>query len=399
MKVLHVIPSVAETFGGPSRAIRMMEEVLTKKGVYVETATTNDEGVGKKNDTLKNKCINESEVVRWYFNKDSDLYKVSISFYRWISMHVKEYDLVHIHALFSFTSNVAARAAKRAGVPYIIRPFGTLANYGLTQRRPWLKRWFLKIVEEPLLKNAATIHFTSDSEKLQAESLGIPFRSVVIPLGLRDVEQVSAEQILNQYPELRERSSILYLSRLDPVKNVEGLLRAFAICEARKQGASLILAGDGDARYVQNLKTLSRDLKISNDIVWTGWLEGDLKASAFSYADVFVLPSFSENFGVAAAEALMYGLPCVVGEGVAISQQIADGNAGVVVDISAKSIANGIDFLFADQETRRSMAKNAREVALEKFSINSMGDDLFELYSKIIKEVDETPVKNELCDG
>ena len=129
LKVLHVIPSLAAAHGGPSRALRLIERALQDRGVNVETATTDDDGAAGSNGAQLGMLLNEGGAHRRYFRRTTRPYKVSIAFGRWILGHVQDYDLIHIHALFSFTSTIAAHAARRAGVPYVLRPLGSLNRY------------------------------------------------------------------------------------------------------------------------------------------------------------------------------------------------------------------------------------------------------------------------------
>ncbi|MES1265450.1 MAG: glycosyltransferase, partial [Variovorax sp.] len=204
--------------------------------MQVETATTDHDGPGRRNGQPSGKPLHENGVVRRYFAKRTEFYKASPQFARWIDAHAREYDLLHLHALFSFTTTMAARCARRRGVPYVVRPLGTLEAWSLAQRRPWSKTLSLRLIEAPLLRSAAAVHFTSDSEARQAQALGIPVRGVVIPLGV-DVPEV---------PPRRQPSAefrVLFLSRLDPKKNIEGLLEAVALLHERHPQLRLAVAG------------------------------------------------------------------------------------------------------------------------------------------------------------
>jgi hypothetical protein len=161
-----------------------MERALTAQGVEVETITTDDDGPSLRNNKGDGEVRDENGVVRRYFRKQTEFYKVSLPLARWLKREVRRYDAVHIHALFSHTSIAAARAAKQAGVPYIIRPLGVLNQYGITQRRAFLKQFSLRWVEGPILRQAAAVHFALDAEREEAWRLGIAFKTAVIPLGI-----------------------------------------------------------------------------------------------------------------------------------------------------------------------------------------------------------------------
>jgi glycosyltransferase involved in cell wall biosynthesis len=385
MKVLHVIPSLSAVHGGPSRALPLMERSLAAEGVTVETATTNDNGPGRHNGRTCGLPLFENGVTRHYFHKQVDFYKVSLDLAGWLKCHAPDYDLLHIHALFSFSSIAAAWAARRAGVPYIVRPLGTLTHYGRTQRRPWLKRQSLKWIEGPVLRDAAAVHFTSLDEQREAEACGVPMRSVVIPLGIEAPAVTDDTLVRSRFVALQAAPYLLYLSRLDPKKNLEGLLRAFAQCRGLWPNTQLLIAGTGTRDYVANLVTLASALGLDNHVVWAGHMDGELKASALAGAQLFVLPSFSENFGIAAAEALMAGLPCLLGQGVAIATDVVQAGAGVAVVPEPNAIAAGLrQLLAADASEYARMSANAAALASDKFSVEAMGRNLVALYESVL---------------
>ena len=153
---------------------------------------------------------------RIYFRKWLDFYKVAPAMLPWLWRHVRTFDVVHIHSLFSFTSVAAGLLASGRGVPYVVRPLGTLSQYGVTQRRPWLKRLSLAVLERRILCHAAAVHFTSEAEWEEAKPMNLPLRAVVIPLAAQAERRGDAQRLLQDYPVLRDRQIVLYLSRLDP---------------------------------------------------------------------------------------------------------------------------------------------------------------------------------------
>jgi glycosyltransferase involved in cell wall biosynthesis len=367
----------------------LIENALGVLGLSVTTATTDDDGPGRHMTCTINRPVVNGLTTRWYFHKDTEFYKLAWSFLPWVKAQVTRFDVVHIHALFSFTSIVAAWAARRAGVPYIIRPLGTLTNYGRTQRRPWLKRLSLKWIEGPLLRDAAVVHFTSLDEQREAAECGVPMRGVVIPLGI-EAAAVKDDTLLrllrSRYSALQGSSYLLYLSRLDPKKNVEGLLRAFAQCSGQLPNTKLLIAGNGEPEYVASLAALANVLRLDKQVIWAGHIQGDLKASALAGAQLFVLPSYSENFGIAAAEALMAGLPCVLGHGVAISHDVVAAGAGVAVQTDPTSIAAGLMQVLSDPVKHARMTVNAATLARSKYSAQAMGVNLVQLYLGLLKK-------------
>jgi glycosyltransferase involved in cell wall biosynthesis len=385
MKVLHVIPSLSRSHGGPTTALALMERALTAQGVTVETATTDDDGPGRRNGRPCSQPLRENGVVHWYFSKLADFYKPSPQFARWIASKAADYDLIHIHALFSFTSAAAAWAAHRAGVPYVVRPLGTLNAYGMRERRPWLKKLAMRLVDGVILRRAAAVHFTSAEEAAEAAELGIPMNVAVVPLGVETHDCRSPEgDCIEPESERRLETCVLFLSRLDAKKNLEGLLDAIAILKPEIPGLLLLVAGAGAPDYVASLKARAARAGVADCVVWAGHIEASAKAAAFARADVFVLPSFSENFGIAAAEALAQGLPCVLGHGVALAKDVAAAHAGVSVMTDPESIAQGLRLIIASKAGLTLMSANARQLALERFSAQAMGANLKRLYTGIL---------------
>jgi glycosyltransferase involved in cell wall biosynthesis len=388
IRVLHAIPSIAPVQGGPSAAIRMMERALSDQGVMVETTTTDDDGPGVRLCRPLGVRLEEEGAKRWYFRKSSELFKLSWSFLPWMLRSVSRYDLVHVHALFSFTSVAAAWSARRARVPYVIRPLGVLARYGVTRRRPLFKRLSLRFVEGPLLRDAAAVHFTSEAERDEALALGIPMRSVVIPLGVEPVPAGNAGRFLEREPERADPIRLVYLSRLHPKKNLEGLLRALGLLRREGMQPGLLIGGAGDGAYVGQLHALAREEGVADQLRWLGHVSGDSKADLLEAADLFVLPSFSENFGIAVVEALAAGLPCVLGRGVALAGKVESAEAGVAVDPEPASIAMGLRQYLESAERRRTAGDAARRLARSEYSVERMGEQLVALYRSIL----ETPL-------
>jgi len=377
MKVLHVIPSLWRGDGGPAHAIRLMEQALRLRGIHVETAATDDAGPGRRNGAPCGQPLHEEGTTRWYFRKRFDFYKPSPDLARWVRAEAQRFDLLHLHGLFTYSTTFAARAAREAGVPYIVRPMGSLDAWGISQRRPWLKRASLRWFEGPLLRDAAAVHFTSADEARQAGALGIPLRSHIVPLGV---------PVTLAAPPVRPagtRPRLLYLSRLDPKKNLEGLFGALAILRSEGTTLPLTIAGDGHIHYLNSLRTSVQACGVADQVSWLGRVDGQAKEQALREADAFVLPSFAENFGIAAAEALAAALPCVLGAGVALANEVGRAGAGAVVGTTPPEIAAGLR-LIIDPHARNTMAHNALRLARDRLSLETMGANLELLYSQIL---------------
>lgn len=356
--------------------LRTLVEGLSGAGVEVHVATTED-GVEEERQLVR------GGVTWWRFRRQTGFYKFSWPMNRWLEEHVGDYGIVHIHALFSFAPMAAAYWARRRGVPYIVRPLGVLNQWGMKNRRPGLKKWSFRLIERRILENAAWVHFTSEQEREEASKLGVRMRSKVIANPLPATVRARAGRFRARYPELKERRIVLFLSRVDRKKGLDLLLAAFAAAQGDFPDAVLVIAGSGDAALERELRAKADSLGITASVWWPGFIEGEEKQEAFADADVFVLPSYSENFGIAAAEALAAGCAVIVSDQVAIEADIRAAQAGLVVPCETAAIAQAIREMLADRAMRAAMASNGRALAEANYSIESVTKKMVGAYAEM----------------
>jgi glycosyltransferase involved in cell wall biosynthesis len=372
MRILHVIPSIGPLRGGPSIAMGVMARALRDAGVAVDVATTNDNDSELLNVPV-GVPVNENGVRYWYFERTAHPYTTSTGLARWLRGNIRNYDIAHTHALFSFSTSVCAALARSNRIPYIVRPLGTLARYGMAQHT-LLKQLSWSLFEKNVLLKAAAVHFTSEAEREEAERLG-RWRSMVVPLGVQPLAVSAAPSAAPL--------TFLFLSRLHPKKRIELLLEAFAEVRKARPDVRLLIAGGGAASYASQLRELASRLRIADAVSWPGYVSGAAKVALFEQSHVFVLPSINENFGIAAVEALGAGLPVIVTRGVAIHREVTDHHAGMVVEDTATSLADGMRQL-ADEGLRTTMARNAVRLARDKFSIEAMQRGLLAMYEQVL---------------
>lgn len=384
-KVLHVIPSVGALRGGPSMMIRNLARNLASAGVETHVAATDDNGIDRMN-VPTGVAIASEGVIDWYFPRQARFYTFSWPLSQWLSKHVADYDAVHIHALFSFATLPASYYAAKQGIPYVIRPLGTLNEWGMTNRRPWLKKLSFQLIESRILRHAAAVHFTSDQERIEAEKLQVVRNAKVIPNALTDIPAAADPGLFrSKYPQLEGRRVLMFLSRLDRKKGLDLLLNAFAILKKEIPDLALVIAGNGESEYRSELQRQAKELGIQESIVWPGFLSGDLKWSAFAGAELFVLPSYSENFGNAVVEAMAAGLAVVVSDQVAIHPEIAKSAAGDVVPCDPHRVAASILRLLRDPASRQVMATNGRQLVAREYSQAAVIQKIIAMYNEILQ--------------
>ena len=386
LRVLHVLSTISLKRGGPSVAVRNMLKALHARNVHADVVTTDDDGPEAHAAVSLGKFVELENQRAIYFPRQTNFYYASAPLAAWLSAHIGRYDIVHTHGLFAFAPIMAARLAKRRSIPYIMRPAGMVDRWGRDNRRPILKRGSIAWVEGPLLSKAARVHFTSQTELEQASEIGAPIRPIVLPLGLDLGEPLAASQTIQRFEPFSQSKIVLFLSRVDYKKGLDILIDAFAQVSPRHPNAVLLIAGDGPPALLADLRQLAARLGIQQKVFWLGYVQGEEKRWLFRHAALFALPSASENFGVAAAEAMAAGLPLVLSRGVALSEVVSKWDAGIVSDGSTTHVAEAIDTLLKNGRLRDRLGASAQRAAREEFSLDIFGQRLEALYLSVLSK-------------
>ena len=380
MKILHVIPSAAPVDGGPNLAVRAMARGLIDRGVHVTIATTNAAGDGTLDVPLDAPVIDGGVVYRFFARTVPGSWKFSWPLTRWLWANAGRYDVVHVHALFSYATIPACRAASHAPVPYVLRPLGTLSEWSL-RHRGWKKRPYYSLLERSHLERASAIHVTSDAEAVDLARLGFGDRTRVIPLGVEVPERRNTRA-----PAIGGPLRLLFLSRLHEKKNIPLLLRALASDGPTRRGVQLTIAGDGDPRYRAELERLTGELRLGDRVRFVGHVDGDAKDALFATCDCFVLPSAHENFGLAVAEALAAGMPVILTPGVALAGAVAVAGAGIVVDATDTALAAALTWAAEHPAVLGEMRGRAWQLARRDLSWDTSCSRLVALYEELAAE-------------
>jgi glycosyltransferase involved in cell wall biosynthesis len=352
MRVLHVIPSVSERSGGPAAAIVPMCRALRAEGIEVLLATTSHGLTRTSTDRIREY---KGVPARFFALQGGASFKYSRPLAAWLNDNVRDFDLVHIHAVFNHASVASASACRKASVPYVVRPLGTLDPWSMKQKAG-RKKIFWSLVGKRMLEGSAAVHYTTVGEKTAVEeSLGIN-HGRVIALGVEVNGSAPVKKAGDYFHVLAGRPYVLFLSRLDPKKNVEGLIDAFK--SLKEDRWCLVIAGDGPRDYVSTLKQRAGD---SEKIIFTGWVEGEQKEASLRDAALFVLPSHQENFGLSAMEAMAHGVPVLVSPHVNLAPEIEAANAGWVVDLT--QLSNGLTAAIENEAERARRGKAASSFA------------------------------------
>jgi glycosyltransferase involved in cell wall biosynthesis len=383
-KVLHVIPAIARRYGGPSQAIYTICRALQTQGSEILIATTNADGDEELPVVLGEKIVYQDVPTIFFARQWSESLEYSRTLALWLESNVSNFDLAHIHAVFSHACVAAARACRKNAVPYLVRPLGTLDPWSLKQKSA-RKRLFWHFGVKQMLNCAAAIHYTSDEEKRLVETgLGLS-RGIVVPNGL-DLSFINrpTEPFCAPLSEVGDSPYILALSRIHPKKGFELLIESFAALKKSGLFGSwrLVFAGDGDAAYVDQLKTLARRRGLNGDALFVGWLEGDRKYAALKDASLLAMPSYQENFGISLIEAMACGVPVLVSPHVNLAPEIEKAGAGWVAALGEDKLTNVMAEALGNEQERWRRGNNGRDLA-GSYAAAKVATRLIELYREL----------------
>jgi glycosyltransferase involved in cell wall biosynthesis len=388
MRVLHVIPSLSPKLGGPTQVALNLVRSLRELGFDAEILTTNDDEEGLLDVPLYHRVEYEGAPV-WFFPRLARLkaFIPSLSLTQWLARHVTDYDILDHHYLFSYVPTVSAWIARWRNVPYTVRTMGQLTPWALAQSR-LKKQVYSTLLERRTLNQAAAVHCTSAGEAEDVAQFGVKAPKLVLPLGV-DLP----EPILDAPLKLRQHYSIetdipivLFLSRLHYKKRPELLIDSLAILTQQGHRVHLLLAGSGDVDYITALKQQVARLGVQEYVTFAGFVTGYDKDLVLQGSDLFALPSYSENFGIAVAEAMAAQLPVIITPGVQIAPEIENAKAGMIIEGERELLTEAIAQLLQKPEFRKQLGENAGKLVRERYSWGAIAQELAKAYQAIIQK-------------
>jgi glycosyltransferase involved in cell wall biosynthesis len=278
---------------------------------------------------------------------------------------------------------VSAAIARLKSVPYVVRPLGVLNRWGLGSGRAWAKRLSIRWIESGILRRAAAVQFSSMKERAETAEVCALGKTAVIANPVEFDPPVERGLFRALYPSIGGRRIVLFLARLDPVKGIELLLDAFRIVREANPQVVLAIAGSGDPGYQQTLRARAERLGIAADVIWTGFLDRTAKAQALADADVFVVPSQSESFGLAAVEALAAGVPTVMTNGVGIADEVASNGAGIIVPANSRALASAIERILSEPELAARLSHRGVSLVRSRYQSDAVAAQVMQLYAEI----------------
>jgi poly(glycerol-phosphate) alpha-glucosyltransferase len=310
---------------------------------------------------------------------------VSLSFARGVDETIRQFDVVHIHAVWNFPTFHAMRTARRADVPYIVAPQGSLEPWALAAGS-WKRRIYARHIERPLLNRATRLQALTEAEAAQFQSFGLRAPVAVIPNAVQpDWLQIERGNLAADLGLPQGTKTLLFLSRLHPKKGLDILLRAFAVFARDHEDVVLIVVGsDAGSGYGHVIRSMAGQLGLGQRCHFIGEVRGERKSRTFAGADAFALTSHSEGLPIAVIEAMASGVPVVITPGCNIPE-VAVADAGLVVGPSLEAAVAGLRQLFASPEGMRRRGENGRRLVRERFTWPETAKRTIKVYEEMLE--------------
>lgn len=367
MRVIHVVPGVSEEASGPSYSVVRLCESLIAQGQDVTLAALEWAPMASPPPFLKTfplgwgpRRLGRSTAMR-----------------RWLDEQVLSgnVDVLHNHGMWQMNSVYPGWAATKGNINLVVSPRGAFSSWAM-RSGSFLKRAFWPLLQYPALTATTCFHATAGSEYEDIRRMGFRQPVAIIPNGI-------------DIPDLQPKAPgdsriLLFLGRIHPVKGLDMLLPAWRVVQDRFPEWRLVIAGNDDgyygrSGYLDELHILVQKLGLKR-IEFIGEQRGVNKLKAYQDADLFVLPSYSENFGVTVAEALAAGTPAIVTKGAPWGGLIKQ-DAGWWVDIGIDSLAACLEnALSRSSDELGVMGMRGRCWMESEFSWSRIGEQMADTY-------------------
>lgn len=363
MKIIHYIPSIDRIAGGTSTYMQVLGKELGKLAeVHIITHVS-------ENPLPISNCVIHNVSV---YNPINSRFKNEVS----KLFDVIKPDLVHVNCCWMPACAFIQQMAQKRNIKVVLTPHGMLEPW-IIKRHYWTRKLpALLLYQKAAIQNADCLQATAESEKANLLKLGYNSTIKIVKLGI-DAESITMKT------SWKKNKQLLFLSRVHVKKGINYLIEAVDILRDELQGYKIVVAGEGDADYVVSLKQQIKDKGLQDIIQLIGGVYGDKKWELFQTSDFFVLPTHSENFGLAIAESLASGTPAITTVGTPWND-LNSSNSGAWIEIGTQPLVDALRrFLSSSDEDLETMGKNGRELIETKYSAKVMAEEMMEVYRSI----------------
>ena len=385
MRIAHIIHSANPAGGGPIEGVRQLGSITTRLASKVEVVCL---------DAPDAPWIRDFPLPIHALGPSYLGYGYSPKLIPWLRAHAEDFDVFVVNGIWQFNSFATWQVLRKIGKPYCVFTHGMLdpwfkKRYPLKHLKKWL---YWPWAEYRVLRDAASVLFTCEEERIQARRSFWLYRCTekVVGYGIAGPtgdEAAQRQLVPGQFPELRGKRIFLFLGRIQEKKGCDLLIRAFAKTAASDDSIRLVFAGPDQTGWVAELCALADSLGIAGRIVWTGMVTGDLKWGMLHAAEVFILPSHQENFGIAVAEALACGTPVLISNKVNIWREIEQDRAGFVEEDDEPGTVRLLQkWLGLPAQEQEAMRANAKRSFHSRFEVEQAGEALIRVLRDAVRK-------------
>ena len=348
--------------------MRRTASSLAAKGVEVHVASVMAPSHVPRNLPSATPVTDDDGVHYRWFPRRLGRYAVSFPLQSWLSEHIEDFDVVHLHTVFSHAALVAASLARRRAVPFVVEPNGALHEW-LAPGRSRLRNATLSLLEARVLEHAAMLRFDLDEELSEALALGVATPTMLLPQPATGTESRNGQALHRRLDLPPNRRIVLFRGRVNEDNGIDVLLRAARDVCNRADDAVFVIAGEGAADFVARSKADAQALGLSSDDVrWAGAELRSLTREEIADAELFLLPAVAENRDIAIVDALAMGIPVVVSHQVQLATEVTRACAGIAVAAEAGEVTHAIVSILGKPEFAAAMGTWARDYATRRFS-------------------------------
>jgi glycosyltransferase involved in cell wall biosynthesis len=370
---LQVLAHLDPKYGGMSAAVPSLSVAVHKAGAHAVS--------------LAGFCVADEQYPG--LKEDVPVFRVPAGYARWLKdAQVREtfQNLigascgVHIHGLWEQSTLVGIRSARRAGKPYVVSAHGMLQAWALNNRR-LKKALYGALIERSNLSHASCLHALTTAEAQDYRDYGLKNPIAVIPNGVAIPRDADAEDFLQNFPHLRGKRLVLFLSRIHRKKGLDILCRAWANLAKRWPDAHLVLAGPDFEDTRTSVESMVASSGLTERVTFTGMLTSRLKWGALRAAHCYTLPSYSEGLSVSVLEAMGMGVPVVITRQCNLPE-VAEYGCGWVIEANASELESALhECLDAPSTTFARMRASGQQLVDQSYSWEVVGQRMSQVYT------------------
>ena len=367
----------AYIYGGPVMSVSKLSEQMIKAGCTIEVFTTTANGL-KELPVVPNIPVGVDGIKVTYFKRiTKDHSHLSPVLMRQLWKNIKQFDAVHVHAWWNLVSVCSCLIALLRGVPVVVSPRGTLSSYSFNNKNIGVK-WLMHHLLGRFLLNRVHVHVTSVREQDAVLKIISPKNIYNIPNFVKLPNNMTTRTEVDD----KDNFSLLFFSRIQEKKGLDILLEALARITLPYQ---LTIAGDGDENYIKHLKAVAVKFNIEDKITWAGFFTDD-KFDLLSAHDLFVLPSYDENFGNSVIESLGAGTPVLISGEVGLADYVKNNDLGWICQTTAASVSRAINEIIGNKKAELDrIRKEAPAIIYRDFADDHLTQKYMDMYKKVIQ--------------